>query len=53
MNHTSNTLAAVAASGSVYWSADILADGSGLIYIAILIAGTALLTVALCNTRGK
>ena len=53
MNHTYNTLTAVMSFGIIYWSADILADGSGLFYIATLIAGTVLLTIALRNSQEK
>jgi hypothetical protein len=53
MNHTYNTLTAVMSFGIMYWSADILADGSGLLYIGSLIAGTVLLTIALRNSQEK
>jgi hypothetical protein len=53
MNHTYNTLTAVMAFGIMYWSADVIADGSGLFYIGTLIAGTVLLTIALRNSQEK
>jgi len=53
MNHTINTLTAVMSFGIMYWSADILADGSGLFYIVSLSAGTALFTIALRNSQEK
>ena len=53
MNHTYNTLTAVMAFGIIYWSVNIIADYAGLFYIGTLMAGTALLTIALRNSQEK
>jgi hypothetical protein len=53
MNHTYNTLTAVMATFIIILAVSRMLDAVGWIYIAFLIAGTALLTIALRNTTGE
>ena len=53
MNHTYNTLTAVMAFGIMLISISNMYEVVGWIYIAFLIAGTALLTIALRNSQER